>query len=272
MDTIRVLALSWCLSGVAFAAGGAIIEVGGKTVDLTKLKRVEVTRPDLQAGGQAHYRGVPLAVLVAQLKPAKKLDTVLLRFANGMAVPLPREDKLWKELDPFIALQVEREGSWSADFPEISKVGAEDRDVRPLVFNGNKFVVSTSSHPSVPEAARVDGFTPFAYVDSLAAVELVNGAEFERTLLAGGGPDAQPGFRVFLGHCQFCHGVRSVGARYGRDFAAPSLADKDAHQLMLHVRYRDRDAAEKGLMMPFFKDVSSDDAKAIVAWVRAVGG
>jgi mono/diheme cytochrome c family protein len=270
MSTSRLLILAtWVCAGGALAAGSTI-DVGGKQVDLAKLKRVEVTRPDIQARGQAHYRGVPLSVLVASLKPAKVHDAVLLKFANGMQVPLPRDEKLWKELDPFIALEVEREGVWTSAFPEIAKVGAEERDVRPLVFNGNKFVVNSVTHPAVPEEARLDGFTPFAYVDTLVGVELINTSAREKSLRVADDEAVQSGFKVFLGHCQFCHGVRTTGAKYGRDFASPSLASKDARELLLHVRYRDRDAAEKGLMMPFFKDVKGDDVKALIAWLRAV--
>jgi mono/diheme cytochrome c family protein len=266
LKSVVVLGL---VSGLAQAAGSTV-DVAGKSVDLTKLKAVEVTRPDLQVGGQRHYRGVPLSSVVDSLKPGKQADTVLLKFANGMQVPLPRDAKLWKELEPFIALEVERDGAWSADFPEVAKAGAEERDVRPLVFNGNKFVVSTAAHPAVAPAARENGFTPFAYVDTLVGVELVNAAEREQAIKVTRDAAAQSGFKVFLSHCQFCHGVRQVGARYGRDFATPSLAEKDAKALLLHVRYRDADAAEKGQMMPYFKDVGADDVKALLTWIRAV--
>lgn len=270
MVTSRLLLVGAVLVTKAAFGAGSTIDVAGKPVNLATLKSVEVTRPDIQAAGQAHYRGVTLSSVVALVKAPATADTVLLHFANGMQVPLPRDPKQWRELDPFIALSVERDGVWSAAFPEVTKAGAEDRDARPLVFNGNKFVVSTTAHAAVPEVARLNGFTPFAYVDSLVAVELVSAAQRERALKGTSSETARDGFKVFVGRCQFCHGVKLAGAKYGPDFALPRLAEKDARELLLHVRYRDRDAAEKGLMMPFFKDVSAEDIKALLTWLRAL--
>jgi len=250
------------------------LAVAGKapgSLDLSTLPQVEVTRPDIQYARDGHYRGVPLWTVIATLKEPRDADLVLLRFQNGMVIPLPRRDeKLWRELDPFIALELERDGTWSRAFPEIRKTGAENRDVRPLIFAGkNKLVVGTLTHPDVPEAARLDGFTPFALADSLAEVELATAATYWAPFQpAGASAEVKKGFGVFKARCQFCHGVKGAGSRYGPELKA-GLKD-DAHALFLHVRYREREAPEKGLMMPFFKDVSGEDAKALFAWMKAV--
>lgn len=278
------------LAGVAFAAPPAELPSRGQlvsiwvrptgaaerkyvTVDLSAKAKTEATREDIQYGGaKAKYRGVPLRSLLDVIEHRGHSDLALLHFLNGMVVPVPVDDlELLKSLDLFVATDMEVNGKWTNAFPEVKKKGAEERDRRPLVFHGNKLVTANKKHPFVANAAQ-DDFAPFLYVDSLTGIEFVNDAAWYKQFAVGATDEEKKGFDIFRSHCQFCHGMRQVGARYGVDFVLPEpIAEKkDIQGLFLHVRYRDRDAAETGQMMPFFKDLTKDDVKALHAWLTAL--
>lgn len=242
-------------------------------VDLAAKPKTEVTREDLQYPGEKmKYRGVPLRSLLAAVERNGRSDLVLLHFANGMAVPLPIDDlELLKALDPFVATELQVNNLWISAFPMVSKPGAEQRDVRPLKFQHNKLVVASKVHAFTTKASQADGFSPFLFTDTLTGIEFVRSAEWFKQFDVGTTPEEKAGFAVFKSHCQFCHSLREVGGRYGIDFLKPApVVDRIGVQaLYLHVRYRDRDAPEKGQMMPFFKDVTKDDVAALHAWLTA---
>jgi mono/diheme cytochrome c family protein len=218
------------------------------------------------------YRGVSLRSLLDVVERNGRSDLVLLHFANGMAVPLPIDDlEVLKTLDPFVATELQVAGLWITAFPMVTK-GPEGHDVRPLKFQANKLVVSTVAHPFTTKASQGDGFTPFKFADTLTGIEFVRAEEWYKQFDLGRTDGEKAGFVVFKSHCQFCHSVREVGGRYGIDFAKPApVVDRIGVQgLYLHVRYRDRDAPEKGQMMPFFKDVTKDEVTALHAWLTLI--
>lgn len=245
-------------------------------VDLSAKPKIEVTREDLQYPGEKlKYRGVHLRSLLEAMERNGRSDLVLLHFANGMAVPLPIDDlEVLKTIDPFVATELQVNNLWISAFPMVIKQGAEGRDVRPLKFGRNKVVVATKAHPHTAKAAQADGFSPFFYCDSLIGIEFVRSAEWYKQFDLARTDGEKAGFAVFKSHCQFCHSVREVGGRYGIDFLKPNpVVERIGVQgLYLHVRYRDRDAPEKGQMMPFFKDVTKDDVTALHAWLTLVTG
>jgi mono/diheme cytochrome c family protein len=244
-------------------------------VDLSAKPKTETRRVDLQYPGEKmRYRGVPLRSLLNTLERTNRSDLVLLHFDNGMSVPLPTDDlELLKRLDPFVATEYEVNGLWLTAFPMVQKAGAEQRDVRPLKFKGNKLVVSSAEYPLTTKAAQADGFSPFRYVGTLTGIEFVRSAEWFKQFDVGTTPQEKAGFEVYKGHCQYCHGIKEKGGAYGPDFVTPApLVERlGVQELYLHVRYRDRDAPEKGLMMPFFRDVSRDDVSALQAWMQRLG-
>lgn len=241
-------------------------------VDLSAHAKTEVTREDVHYGGaKAKYRGVPLRALLDVIPQKGKSDLALLHFLNGMVVPLPIDDlELLKALDPFVATELEQAGAWSTAFPEVRKAGAGDRDHRPLVFQGNKLVLSTRQHPYVSAPAAADGFTPFFFADTLTGVEFVQAAAWYKQFDVGRTEEEKQGFALFKSHCQYCHGVREAGARYGIDFMKPRpVAERrDVQSLFLHLRYRDRDAPETGQMMPFFRHLAKPEVAALHAWLK----
>jgi hypothetical protein len=239
-------------------------------VDLATKPKVEVTREDIQYPGEKmKYRGVSLRSLLDVMERNGRSDLVLLHFTNGMAVPFPIDDlEVLKTLDPFIATELQVAGLWISAFPMVTK-GAEGKDVRPLKFQKNKLVVGTKLHPFTTKASQADGFSPFSFVDTLIGIEFVRSVEWYKQFDIGTTDAEKAGFTVFKSHCQFCHSLREVGGRYGIDFLKPTpVVERIGVQgLYLHVRYRDRDAPEKGQMMPFFKDVTKDDVTAVHAWL-----
>lgn len=239
-------------------------------VDLSAKPKIEVTREDLQYPGEKmKYRGVYLRALLETIERNGRSDLVLLHFANGMVVPMPIDDlEVLKALDPFIATELQVNTLWISAFPMVTK-GAEGRDARPLKFGKNKLVVATRAHPFTTKAAQADGFSPFFFCDSLIGIEFVRSGEWYKQFDVGRTDAEKAGFVVFKSHCQYCHSVRELGGRYGIDFIKPKpvVERLQVQGLYLHVRYRDRDAPEKGQMMPFFKDLTKDDVTALHAWL-----
>jgi mono/diheme cytochrome c family protein len=247
-----------------------------RTVDLAIAPWMEVDRFDAQYGARHRYRGVTLQwVLRAGSVPAA-VDLALLHFDNGMVVPLPfRDTSAMERLAPFIAVEVWVESpggaGWSRDLPDISKKGDESEDWRPIRFQGGKLVVQTLWHPEVPEVTPRE-FSPWQHVDRLAGVELAQSEAYRRQFQGSGSAAVANGYRVFSERCQFCHGVRQVGAHYGWDFAEPVPLHtyRDPHSLWFHAKYREFDATARGLMMPAFPDLGQTQAAALWAWMEAI--
>jgi hypothetical protein len=245
------------------------------TLNLDALPLVEVERVDIQYEGLRAFRGIAVKTVIDRLAPDASLDLAILHFANGMAIPLPfRDAAVMKRLDPFIARAMEtyRKGPIKTDFfLDVPKKGAM-ADARPIVFHGNKVVVSERWHPAVAPGAQ-PAFSPWAHADTLVAIELAASGPYYRQFDVGGGLPVQRGLAVFEETCQFCHGARKVGAKFGWDFVDPTpiyTYQKASRNLFYHVAYKPLDAAQKGLMMPALKFMTETDAAALWQWMKAV--
>ena len=243
-------------------------------LDLDKLTLVEGKRFDAQYGGTRAVRGIALASVINSFAPDPAIDLAILHFANGMAVPVPfRDVEVMKRLDPFIARGMETHAGGPVQagfFPDIRRKGATE-DPRPIVFSGNKVVVPVLWHPAIAPTAQ-PSFSPWRHADTLTDIELVVTKPYYRQFEAGGAL-GQSGFLVFQQSCQFCHGVRKVGAKFGWDFVEPApiwSLHRPSKNLFLHVAYKPLDAAERGLMMPAMKFMSQDDAEKLWHWLKAV--
>lgn len=263
------------LSCAAFAEPMVQTWVRGDTrkpvVDLAKASATEVSRKDAQTGLTQTFRGVTLEALILEAAPAPALDLVVLHFQNGMAVPLPfRDEETMKALDPLVALAVKTKEGWSTAFPPLAKRDSGARDSRPIAFEGNKLVVGALTHPYQPKAN--EEASPWLHVDTLTGLEFAVASAWDAQFTAGDAAPLKEGQRVFLSRCQFCHGVKRVGASYGWDFVdpIPITQHRTAKSLALHVRSREGDAPEKGLMMPALRDVSEAQVAAVWKWVEAL--
>ena len=135
------------------------------------------------------------------------------------------------------------------------------------MFSGNKLVVAVLWHPAVAAAAQ-PAFSPWRHTDTLTGIELVAAQAYYRQFDVGGGDMVQRGQAVFQQSCQFCHGVRKVGAKFGWDFVEPTPIwsyHRPAKNLFLHVAYKPLDAAERGLMMPAMRFMSAGRRGAALA-------
>lgn len=271
--SIVALVLSGVLSSGAPSLEVIEFDQPGRTLVLDKLPLVERTSNDVQYRGTRVFRGLTLDKLIDAAKPGFGSDLVVLRFKNGMVVPFPfRKLALVKQLDAFVALELKVDRAWTSSSPSIGKAGAEERDRRPIVFGANKLVVANGWHPSLPEGASPDA-SPWLYVDSLSSMEFTTSDVWNAQFLAkSDDPQVKQGEKLFFGRCVFCHGVKKAGATWGWDFVVPVplFQHRGPKSLWLHVKSRQADAPETGLMMPAFRDVTEADAAALWKWMEAI--
>jgi mono/diheme cytochrome c family protein len=243
-----------------------------RKVDLDALALTVVERVDAQYGSPRTFIGVPLEALIDRIPAPAHADLALLHFGNGVVVPLPFRDRaVMNRLQPWVArgMHLIDKGMTVGEFEPITNKLHGYFDVPVIKFAGNKLVVAERWHPDVPARAERD-LSPWMHVDSLVAIELVNAAAYNAMF------DVQPkrraGLALFRQSCQFCHGVRQVGAKFGPDFVDPLPVHKwrkPAKQLYWHMTYRRRDAVERGEMMPALKYMTEQDASEVWSWLRA---
>lgn len=231
----------------------------------------EVRLADVQLGRTLELEGIWLdGVLERFAKKAGKVDRVLLHFMNGMIIPL-RLPGDGESTGVFIARAWRNGETLETTFPEVPRIEGMVPEPQPITFAGNKVVVEDGAHPSQPSSA-VATFSPWRYTDSLAGIELADGRAYDRQFeVPNASPELQRGASTFLARCQFCHGVREVGATYGWDFVVPNpiFAYKDADALLTHVKLpqsRDKD----GKTMPGQKDAEPAEILELWAWTKAL--
>ena len=243
-------------------------------LDLRSLALTEGRRFDAQYDKYLWFEGIPVVNLLARLKPPAPVDLALLHFANGMTVPLPfRDPQVMGQLDPFIALGMRPSsaGAYDPAFPPLTRKAREFADVPVTRFSGNKMVVARRWHPAVGEQAQPE-FSPWAFVDTLVAIEFVEARPYYRQFDVDS--ETRPGLAVFQQSCQFCHGARKVGAKFGWDFVEPAPLyshRKGEARLYYHVRFRRYDAVERGQNMPALKFMTRTDAGNLWQWLKAIG-
>jgi mono/diheme cytochrome c family protein len=176
-----------------------------------------------------------------------------------------------KRLDPFLALgtSATAQGPYKAEFPPISEQVEGYADIKKVVFSGNKLVVNDRWHPDLPAAAQ-ENFTPWAMTDSLTGIEFAENSAYYRQFVPA--VEARPGFEVFRQNCQYCHGVRKVGANFGWDYAQPielHTYRSDPAKLYYHIHYRTEYKATWG-RMPALKHVTEEQTSLLWNWMKSV--
>jgi mono/diheme cytochrome c family protein len=182
---------------------------------------------------------------------------------------------LLDQLDPFIALRMRAspDATYQAGFPPVTRKARDYVDVPATRFSGNKLVVARLWHPALGEKVQAD-FSPWALADSLVAVEFVQTAAYYKQFEVDSGAEARKGLALFQQSCQFCHGARKVGAKFGWDFVEPAplyTYRKGQARLYYHVAFRRYDAVERGQQMPALKSMTKDDAGDLWQWLKAIG-
>ena len=240
-----------------------------KTVILSDLTQVEQDLFDAQVGSTQVYRGINLADLVERLPRPDGVDTLNLHFANGMMIPVALDGEPLGQV--FIATAWKVGGGFDDHFPDVPKKKRALPDPAPITFGRNKVVVPDGQHPRVPKSAQ-PSFSPWFYVDTLTGLEWVASSRWERQFAPQGDVAVKRGQQVFLGRCQFCHGVGEVGATYGWDLVRPvPLYDyRRPDGLLTHVKVENAQALERGYRMPPQKDVERAEIQDLWAWMKAI--
>lgn len=241
-------------------------------VSWASLKLEERTSHDVQLGGERSFRGVPLkTILLTAAQKSQSEDTALLHFKNGMQVPVPLAEPMLAKLDLFVARAIkDASGKFVERFDNVIHERSPWMEQRAITFGTNKLVAKDPFHPSL--SVTTGKFTPWAHVDTLTGIELVNGTAWERTLRVSDDPRVLQGLGAFQQRCQYCHGVRGAGASFGWDFVKPIPVHtwRDAESLLYHVKFRKLTGAEQGLMMPAQPDATIDEVRALWDWMKAV--
>ena len=194
-----------------------------KTVDLDTLPQTEGARADVQYGSNAFYRGVALADVIQKYAPPMGADLALCTFTTAWSCRCRSAKRGRWRLAPLIAVsrKSREDAPYVAEFPPVNKSVDGYADIRQVSFAGNKLVVSDRWHPDLKEGASAN-FSPWTSTGSLTGIEFVEGSAYYRQFVPS--PEHRPGLIVFQQTCQFCHGVRKVGASYGWDYASPAAA------------------------------------------------
>ncbi|MBX7097721.1 MAG: hypothetical protein K1X89_08415 [Myxococcaceae bacterium] len=279
----RVLAATLALSASLAHASSIAVWTHGTgpalpakaLLDLETLPSEVKELADPQYDGERRwYRGVALQAVLERTPPGPGVDLALLHFQNGMVIPVPFQDPaVLKKLGVFVALATSYgapDSGFVDTFEPAAKPGAQKTDRRPLRFDGNKLVVSSAWHPMVTAKASAT-FNPWRFADSLVAIEYVDEAAWYGQFEVSQATRA--GAASFRGRCQFCHGARKVGAGYGWDFVEPYplYKHRQSGSLLLHTKYRELDAAERGLMMPAFAEITAPEVEGLWQWLEAIG-
>ncbi len=229
----------------------------------------EIDRVDPQYGTRARYQGFRLEAVLAMYRVPPSADLALLHFTNGMVVPWPfRDAAARKRLDLFVALLRGAPGEpMSSSFPDVS-TGQSAFSTRPTRFAGNKLVAAEAWHPDL--APGGDATSPWFHVASLTGVELVQAVAFRRQLETG--HPGKRGREVFTQSCQFCHGVRRIGASMGPDLLEPVPLHRyrNTGDVFAHARVLGEQRAVR--RMPIIPTLSPRDALDFLTWIRELAG
>ncbi len=257
-----------------------------KRLDLDRFKNHEKKLFDLQYGKTFSFRGVELERIIKSYKVPRGNDLALLHFENGMLIPVPLEQNLatLKKLNIFIArrIKVDEKSKFTVEFPMISHDTIEFKDPRPMIFSKNKIVIENPWHPYVkvqlePKQTtkqltppKQGEFTPWLHGNSLKAIEFVNEDAYDKQFLAKN--EDRSGFEIFKKRCQYCHGVRQVGADFGWDFLDPLPIYKQRKPAHLYnmVKFMFHDQMTRGLLMPNQKDVEKGEMSQLWLWLRSL--
>jgi len=256
------------------AAGATGDDEPGKVLALpvSSFRMRAFERTDVQYEKKVAFKGFPVGDIIQRAQPPAGTDLALLHFSNGMSIPLPfRDAAVMKRLDLMVAVATVTDGK-AGPLPPVTRKVREYVDVPTITFNGNKVVVAEDWHPMT--AADSKGWSPWHNASSLAAVEFVVAEPYYAQFDVGKTEPARAGFALFKQNCQFCHGARKIGAKFGWDFVEPTPLYAwrgSSRQLYRHVAFRQLDAPDRKLMMPALKHMTEADAGKLWKWLEAVG-
>jgi hypothetical protein len=229
------------------ARGEKVLEIRGAVEDgpyvlgeedLAALPRRSVRGVDPVTGREARWEGTPLALLVSdRVAPKKGADTVIVRTAEGTAVPIPLT--VIRQRRPILADRADGVpiGTKIVAWPNLEQAGL----------------------PGDPRQASWWARGP-------RALEIVYWQRTLGTALAApaGAPDrARLGSGEFAARCVGCHRLRSAGGERGPDLTA--VAERLSHERFLERMARHPVRIESGLEPP-----GADASEDLWVFLRAV--
>jgi hypothetical protein len=254
-----------------------------KSKEMSTFKMQTITTYDVQYNKKKKYQGIYMSDLVKSYDLKNmNLDLVLFHFKNKMLIPIDLKNAQ-KNKTIFLALKVLKNKKWTSKFPIMEKLDTVYyyRDPNPTRFDNNKVVIFGKKNTFFyrnNKGKAVKRFTPWAHTNSLTGIEFVNARAYYRqfdisdSIGKNKSSDVSQGFKVFKDRCQYCHGVRMVGAGFGWDYVDPLKVSKmrDKKNLHLFVKYRKNDAFIRGLKMPNQIDLEVDETKLLWEWISAI--
>lgn len=224
---------------------------------------------DVQYGRKRAYMGAPLIAVIDAYKHRGAAQFAILHFDHGIQVPIRISDIKRQSL--FLATEAcqTRPSDCKTAFEAVERhdVYGSDKDPRPLNFSWNKLVVSKRWHPGT-RTEEPTGFMPWTHTGTLTGIELADEAAYNKQFVVG----TSGGEQIFQKRCQYCHGVRSVGASFGWDFVSPLplFEKRPVDSLLNHVKYRKAMAPKLGIQMPPQKDFEPEEVDMLWQWMRDV--
>jgi len=266
---ISVFALALLLRSLDAGAADAFtvqLEIGPvrdvpsstRTLSLEQAGRQQLRVFDAQDGREHNVRGISLRSLLTLASAPKAVDAIVITYTDGMEIPVRLADK--ETVDAlFIALE---------------HGDVLDRFVTRYPLQGRGMEVPC---PKVVYTRKVVGsYTIWRYPTELATIKLVTWKSYEAKL-------AQPtrsmsdrsGWRLYLQHCQPCHGIGGQGAKRGADFLSsmeayrrvpPHAATDWDEQPSLHEKVK----GNVDGTMPLLNHVSNKDITSLWRWLHAI--
>jgi len=266
---ISVLTLALLLPPLGAGAADAVtiqFEIGPvrdgpsstRAVSVEQAGRQQLRVFDVQDGREHNVRGISLRSLLTLANAPKTVDGIVITYADGMEIPVRLADK--ETVDAlFIAL-------------EHGDVLDRFATRYPLQGRGMELPC-----PKVVYTRKVVGsYTIWRYPAELATIKLVTWKSYEAKLAQSTrSMRDRSGWRLYLQHCQPCHGIGGQGAKRGADF----LSNMDAYRRVPPHAATDWDDQPslhekiKGNVdgtMPLLNHVSNKEITALWRWLHAV--
>ncbi|MFK7827766.1 MAG: cytochrome c [Oligoflexales bacterium] len=224
---------------------------------------------DIQYNKKLKFKGVYLNILISRLPLKTYHDLILLHFENGMIIPyFYQAHQITKAVKPLIAFSYFANKNWQHKFPKVERFDPRYNDPLPIIFSKNKLVVKTEWYPMHPMGGK-SGFSPWKHMDTLTGLELVNAKAYFKQFTPGDSK-LMGGFKVFISRCQYCHGIKNIGSRYGWDFAGPIPIHKKRtiDTLKNHIKNKKENIFKLGIRMPHQKDITRDEVSKLWAWMK----
>jgi hypothetical protein len=228
-----------------------------RTVSFQQSARPNSTVFDLQDGKEHSVRGLSLKELLVEVGAPKKADTAVFKYTDGMEIPVSLSDQ--KQIEAiFIAFQ---HGNAMEQFSSTYPVA-------------NRMDIPC---PKVVYSRKADAsYSIWLYPTELKTVQLVTWKIYEARLVQPTRkvPD-RSGWKLYLQHCQSCHGIGGQGAKRGPDFLShmeayrrvPPLAITDRSQ---HPSLHEKVKGFTEGAMPVLNHIPNKDIAILWRWLHTI--